>query len=307
MSPPDPSSCRDTQSFRYRLYPGILPFFASLLVASATLLASSPAAAQNRPLRTSDAEIVPAGTLRAEVGFDFLQDVSFPLSGLSGDQTSLGVLEMRMGLGRMVEVQLEGAVQHFLDVKKLGPSSVSLSLTSPSSTHDVGDFSVFTKIRILREKGPRPAVAFRFGFVIPDSNQARGIGTNTTDIYASLILQKHFGRLDLLGNIGLGILQAPKANFSQNDVLTYGAAFEYAFHPRFSLVGEVAGRQSTRRINMGLLGTESRSQGRFGVQVLAGGLHWDFAGIAGVTPRDPKAGFTFGISRDFHLFDYGKR
>src|SRR5437870_5121993 len=49
-----------------------------------------PAAAQTRPLRTTEAEVLPPGTLRAQVGFDFLQEVDFPLSGLTGDLTSVG-------------------------------------------------------------------------------------------------------------------------------------------------------------------------------------------------------------------------
>ncbi len=267
---------------------------------------SSSASAQNRPLRTADAEIVPPGTMRIQVGFDFLQDVDFPLSGLSGDLTSVGVIGVRMGLGKLVEVQLAGAVQHFLDVKKQGASFVPLDLTRPNSTHDTGDFSLSTKVRILAEKGKRPALAFRFGFKMPNSNQARGIGTNTTDLFADFIVQKHFGKLNLFGNAGLAILQSLNAKFSQNDVLTYGGAFLYPMHRRVNLVGEVAGRHSTRQITAALAGTESRSQARFGFQILAGGFQWDLAGIAGLTKKDARSGFTFGISRDFHLFDYGK-
>jgi hypothetical protein len=244
--------------------------------------------------------------MRIQVGFDFLQDVDFPLSGLSGDLTSVGVVGVRMGLGKLVEVQLAGAVQHFLDVKKQGASFVPLTLTGPSSTHDIGDFSLSTKVRILGEKGRRPALTFRPGFKMPNSNQARGIGTNTTDVFADLIVQKHFGKLNLFGGAGLAILQAPNATFSQNDVLTYGGAFLCRVHRRLNVVGEVAGRHSTRQISPALVGTESRSQARFGFQISAGGFQWDLAAIAGLTKNDAHSGFTFGISRDFHLFNYGK-
>ena len=116
--------------------------------------------------------------------------------------------------------------------------------------------------------------------------------------------QKHFGKLNVFGNLGIGILQAPTANFTQNDVLTYGGAFIYPLHERLNLVGEVAGQYSSRQITPGLIGTESRSQARLGLQIFAGGFQWDFAGIAGLTSRDPKTGFTFGISKDLRLFDY---
>jgi hypothetical protein len=288
------------------------------------LLVSLPLFSQQRPLRTSDADIVPPGTLRAQVGFDFLQDVDFPLSGLSGDQTSVGAISMRLGVGRIVEVQLEGAVRHFLAVKEQVGGFVKPVLSGPCSTtgtspvvsgrcstNDVGDFSLFTKIRIFVESSRRPALALRFGFQLPNSDQARGIGTNTTNVSADLILQKHFGKLNLWGNLGLAILQSPTAHFTQNDLLTYGAAFLFPVHSSRSfginLVGEVAGRHSTRAITPDLVGTESRGQGRFGFQISAGGFQWDVAGIAGLTKLDARTGFTFGVSRDIRLFRYGSK
>ena len=261
-----------------------------------------PAFAQDRPLVTPDAEVVPTGTLRAEAGFDFLQDVNFPASGLSGDLTSLGNIEMRMGVGRIVEVDLEGVVQNFLDVKKQVPSMIMLHLTGADSTHDVGDFALYTKILLVSEQKHRPAFAFRFGFQMPNSDQARGIGLNTTNVFASFIVQKHFGKLNTWGEAGIGILQSPLANFSQNDVLIYGGAFTYPLFERVSLAGEVNGRYNDRKIDTGLLGTESRSQARFGVQVFVGGFQWDVAGIAGLTRRDASTGFTLGVSRDIKLF-----
>lgn len=264
-----------------------------------------PTYAQQRPLQTVEAETLPPGTMRAMVGFDFLQDVTYPLSGLSGDQTSVGVIGVRMGVGKMVEIQLEGTVRHFLDVKSQVSGPVPPQLTGVSSTSDVGDFSLFTKIRIIRETEHRPALAFRFGYQMPNSNQVRGIGTNTSNLFASFILQKHFGRLNVFGNAGVAILQSPSQVFSQNDVLAYGLAFIYSAHPRVNVVGEVAGRYSTRNVDTSLFGTESRSQGRFGLQIFAGGFQWDFAGIAGLTRHSPTTGFTFGVSKDIRLFDYG--
>ncbi|HUJ39125.1 MAG TPA: transporter [Candidatus Acidoferrales bacterium] len=266
------------------------------------LLLCVPAFAQNRPLQTPDAETVPTGTLRAEAGFDFLQDVNFPASGLSGDLTSLGNVEMRMGVGRIVEVDLEGVIQNFLDVKKQSPSMIPLHLTGTDSTHDVGDFALYTKILLVSEQKHRPAFAFRFGFQMPNSNQARGIGLNTTNVFASFIAQKHFGKLNTWGEAGLGILQSPLANFSQNDVLIYGVAMAYPVSQRITLVGEISGRYNDRKVDAALLGTESRSQARFGVQVFAGGFQWDVAGVAGLTRRDPSTGFTLGVSRDIKLF-----
>jgi hypothetical protein len=291
---------------------------APFVVLSCFLLATV-ARGQERPLRTTEPDTVPAGTLRVEAGFDFLQGAKFPLSGLSGDLTSVGVLNLRMGVGKIVEVELEGTIQNFLTVKERGASFVPVlnlsgSCTAPEgggpvagscSTHDFGDFALSTKIHILSESDRRPSFAMRVGFIMPNSDQAKGIGPNSTDVFALLILGKHFGKLEVFGNAGLDIMSARTALFTQNDALLYGGAFRYSVHRRVRLVGEVAGRYSTQKINANLIGTESQSQARIGFQILAGGFQWDVAGIRGLNDHNPSSGFTFGVTKDIHLFDYG--
>ena len=262
--------------------------------------------AQDRPLQTADAEVVAPGSMRAEVGFDFLQDVTFPLSGLSGDLTNVSAVNIRTGIGKIVEIQVQGMIQEFLSIKQQGASFVTLDLPNSNSTHDIGDFSLWTKILILNEEGRRPAVAFRFGFEMPNSNQTKGIGNNATNIYSEAILERHFGKITAFGDLGIAILTSPNALYSQNDELMYGAAFRYMLNKRASLVGEVAGMYSPRKLTPALFGTESRGEGRLGVQIMAGGMIWDFAGIAGLTKNDPRTGFTFGVSKEIRLFDRTK-
>jgi hypothetical protein len=282
---------------------GIMP---ALLVAGALLGASVPLFAQDLPLQTPSAEVIAPGSVRTEVAFDFLQNVTFPLSGLSGDLTNIGDVTYRMGLGKIVEIQVQGMVQEFLSIKEQGASFVPLSLPHSNSTSDVGDFSLWTKILLFGEHGRRPAIATRFGFQMPNTNQARGIGNNAINIFSEVILERHFGRVDIFGDLGLAILTSPNAMYSQNDELLYGLAFSYPLNRRVSLLGEVAGRYSDRTITPALLGTESRGQARFGAQISAGGLVWNFAGIGGLTKNDPRTGFTFGVSKDFQLFDRTK-
>lgn len=273
------------------------------LAVFAMLAMSPPIFAQDRPLQSSDAEVIAPGSVRAQVGFDFLQDVTFPLSGLNGDLTNIGVVNLRAGLGKIVEIQVQGMIQEYLSIKNQGASFVALNLPGANSTHDVGDFSFWTKIQIVGEEGRRPAVAFRFGFEMPNSNETRGIGNNAINIFSEAILEKHFGKLVVFGDLGIAILTSPNALYSQNDELLYGLAFRYPLNHRANLVGEVAGRYTPRTLIPGLFGTESRGQGRLGVQITAGGLVWDFAGIAGISKNDPRTGFTFGVSKDFQLFD----
>jgi hypothetical protein len=287
---------RATNKFCVRLY---------ALIAIA-FFGTHSAGAQDRPLQTADAEVVAPGSMRAEEGFDFLQDVTFPLSGLSGDLTNVSTVNIRTGIGKIVEIQVQGMIQEFLSIKQQGASFVTLDLPNSNSTHDIGDFSIWTKILLLDEEGRRPAVAFRFGFEMPNSNQTKGLGNNATNIYSEAILERHFGRLTVFGDLGIAILTSPNALYSQNDELMYGAAFRYAFNKRASLVGEVAGMYTPRKLTPALFGTESRGEGRLGVQIMAGGMIWDFAGIAGLTKNDPRTGFTFGVSKEIRLFDRTK-
>lgn len=265
------------------------------------LLAARPARAQDQPLQTPDAQIVAPGVLRAQVGFDFLNGIQYPLTGLSGDLASMGVLNLRLGMGRRIEVQLQGTLQNYLQVDKEVPAPVTPTLRGPHSTNDYGNFSLWTKL-LVRGEHRAPGVGFRFGFEMPNAKQSHGIGNNSTNVYGSVILEKHFGNLAAWTNAGIGIMQASNTKFSQNDELIYGGALAYPLTARLSLVGEVAGRYSARSITPALYGTESRGEGRMGIVVSAWGFRWNAAAVAGVYPNDPSTGIVFGVSRDVRIF-----
>jgi hypothetical protein len=137
---------------------------------------------------------------------------------------------------------------------------------------------------------------------MPNSDQARGIGTNQINIFSKLIVQKRFGRksgktpmANIYGNLGLGIMSAPLASFTQNDVLLYGLAGIFRLNDRINLVTEVNGRHNTRSGDAPL-GTESVSNFRVGTQIRASGLRFDTAAIFGLTRFSPRTGVTFGVT-----------
>lgn len=270
------------------------------------LLAFPPAAAaQQRPLTTQDLTIVRPVEMLIQFGFEFLQDSRFPLAGLQGDLTRVGLLDVHLGVSRAAEIQIQGTIRDFLSVTEQTPAFITPQLSrGGTSTSDFGDFTIAAKFRLLPETHRRPALGVRFGFEMPTTNEARGIGLNTTNIFVTLLAQKHFGELNVFGNVGLGILQAPAGLFSQNDVLLYGLGASYPLHERLNLVGEVAGRKSTRRtpVTSPLVGTGSHAEARLGVQVFAGGFRWDLAGIAGLTGNDADSGFTVGVSKTIRLW-----
>ena len=259
------------------------------------------ARAQQRPLITEDVDIIPPGSLRVEAGVDFVQKARFPVSGLTGDLTRAGVIGISIGLAPNVEVQIEGVAQNFLGINTRGASAIPLNLAAnANSTNDVGDFTLWTKIKLRNETPHSPSVGFRFGVQLPNSNQARGIGLNQTNAYGQVLVGKKFGpdgRVNMFGNLGIGILTAPTAFFTQNDVLIYGVAGIVRLNRQFSLAGEVNGRTNTRP-GRGPLGTESQSEARLGMQVRASGLRFDFAGIKGLTSLSPRSGITVGVTYD---------
>jgi len=281
--------------------PSPTKLFRAFLIALAALLCHGLATAQQRPLITEDVDIIPPGTIRVQAGLDFLQDAKFPVSGLTGELTRVGVIGISIGVSPNVEFQIEGVAQDFLSINSRRPGAIALSLApGANSTNDVGDFTLWTKIKLRSETRRGPSIGFRVGVQLPNSNQSLGLGLNQTNAYGSILVGKKFGqngRLNTFGNIGIAILTAPTDLFTQNDVFTYGAAGIYRLNERFSLAGEVNGRANTRPGN-GPLGTESRSEARFGMQIRATGLRFDLAGIKGLNSFSPKSGVTVGVTYD---------
>jgi len=275
--------------------------FAALLVIFA---AATFAGAQQRPLITEDVDVVKPGIIRVETGFEFLQDIKFPLSGLRGDLTKVLDTRVSVGLSPMVEFQIEWTPQNLLSIKGHGPTPLDLKLgANPADTNDAGDITVWMKMKLRNETRIAPSLGFRFGVQLPNSNQARGIGSNTTNFYATINAGKKLagGRLNVFGNLGVGILEAPLSNFTQNDVLLYGLASIYRLSDRVNLVGEVNGQHSTRK--HAPLGTEDYSAARVGAQIRALGLRFNAAGVFGLSDRAPKTGLVIGVTYDWQAFE----
>jgi hypothetical protein len=272
-------------------------FLITILILGTSLSIS----AQQRPLITEDVDIIPPGTIRIEAGIDFLQGAKYTVSGLTGDLTRVGVIGFNVGLSPNVEFQIEGVAQNFLSINSRGPSAVPLSLDpGANSANDTGDFTLATKIKLRAETARGPSLGFRFGVQLPNSNQSRGIGLNQTNAFGSILVGKKFGRdgrLNTFGNLGLAILTAPTALFTQNDVITYGVAGIFRVNKQFSIAGEVNGRANTRPGD-GPLGTESQAEARLGMQIRASGLRFDFAGIKGLTNFTHNSGVTIGVTYD---------
>jgi hypothetical protein len=272
-----------------------------LFVIFTIALSTAAAQAQQRPLLTDDIDITAPGSIEVGAGVDFLQNAKFPISGITGDQSRVGDIRIKTGFAANVELQIEGTIQNFVAINSRGPSAIPLTV-SGNSTNDFDDFTVSAKIKLRNESKYLPALGFKFGFQMPNTDQARGIGTNQINIFSKIILQKKFGsfvnktpRFNVYGNVGLGILTAPLASFTQNDVFLYGLAGIYRINDRINVVSEVNGRLSTRS-GAAPLGTESVGQFRVGTQIKASGLRFDTAAVFGLTHYSPRTGVVFGVT-----------
>ena len=277
----------------------------SCLIALA--LCANPSWAQQRPLETQEPTILPPGTVSVQFGFDFLQDAKYPLSGLRGDLTSLGVIGLYTGLGEIVEFQMQGTVYNSLSINQRSATPLDLTLNSGgTATSDFGDLSLSTKILIVSEKKHFPALAFRPTVQLPNASAAKGLGLDSTQFYGTLLAGKHFGKLNAFANAGLGILSNPVEAGVQNDVMVYGLGGIYPVSPAVNIVSEVYGRWNTREQGAPL-GTESQSLFRLGVQISGLGFRWDIGGIAGLAEHSPHSGITFGVTKEFRAFRVGSK
>lgn len=254
--------------------------------------------AQQRPLKTDDAEILKTGQVRIELGVEFLQGQRYSLSGLRGDLTRLGVAGVHVGVGEYAEFQISGVVQDYLSISSRTEPVVPPSF-SGNATSDFGNIVLGTKLKLAGERGRRPAMAFKFAVELPNANQVKGLGTDETEFYASLLFKKRFGKSQLLADLGFAILGSPVAAARQADPLTYGAAAIVPVHRKLNLVAEVRGRQGPA----GRIGNENKSEARAGIQFWTGRIRWDLAGVAGLMRYDPKSGIIVGASYEFQAFN----
>src|SRR5436190_14596318 len=92
----------------------------------AGLLAGVPAAAQQRPLVTEDPEVVGAGMVLVEGGFDYGRDILYPASGLQGNLLRVPLIGLSIGLSSIAELQIDGGLYNKLSITHTGVGTAPL-------------------------------------------------------------------------------------------------------------------------------------------------------------------------------------
>jgi hypothetical protein len=268
-----------------------------------SLALAAPAAAQQRPLVTEDPETIGAGLILFEGGFDVQREIFYPVSGLQGDLLRVPTLGLSFGLSSIAELQIDGGLYSRLNVNErtAAPLSGMLDFTG-DSTSDFEDIVVATKIKVLSEKAGRPAIGLRFATKLPNASNENGLGLDTTDFYATVLVGKTVQSIRLVGNAGLGILGDPTRGDRQGDVLQYGFSVARALLQGVEVVGEINGRLQPMDDADAPPGTDSRAAMRFGARFTHGTVRFDAGAIVGMTSRDPSFGFTAGLTWVFRGF-----
>jgi hypothetical protein len=247
--------------------------------------------AQTLPTPTQDPEPIGAGKVAVGVGESFSRADVFPVSGLTGTLVQSGLLNVRVGISSIADVQLTGGVNNHLSITSRDSSAPDASLltVSGTTTNDVEDAVLGTRVRFLAETPDRPAVAAEFSVRLPNSKHPSGLGMDTMDFHLGFLGGKSNGAVRVVANLGWSILEDPVRIGIQNDVITYGGSVTLPVATNVAVVADLAGRWSSRH-GTPPVGTESRSLLRGSARYSSGAFHYDAGVLVGLTSFDPSWG-----------------
>ncbi len=274
-----------------------------LVLAFLVLTWPSLAAAQQRPLVTEDPETVGEGQVLVEGGIEYQRGAEFPASGLKGNLLRVPLVGVSVGVSSIAEIQVDGGLANHLSITERVPAPLtpSLDIADADSTSAAEDLVVGAKVRFVTETETRPGFGVRFATRIPFRAIESGLGTDTTEFYASVLAAKTVQSVRMVFNAGIGWLGDPSRVGSRSDVLTYGFSFARAATPSTEIVGELNGRANFSG-DVPPAGTESRSVLRLGGRYTYATVRADAALLLGITDSDPAFGFTAGITYVFNAF-----
>lgn len=248
-------------------------------------LAGAPAIAHRAGFQTGALEFPPAGHLVLSLGLEYLPDVRNELAGVRGELTRIPAMGLALGLSEHASFRVSWPMYNRLRVHHQDdPAPLGRALGDVST--DWGDVTVATLIGFQPASGLWPGYGLRFAAKLPNTNEKLGIGDNTTDVFASVLLaNRPVPRLSVFADLGLGILSERTAAFTQNDVFTYAALAEWRATGRVRLIAEITGRASTHTAGPG---TGSRGELRTGVEVGGGSLRGSALLLGGISGRESR-------------------
>lgn len=274
-----------------------------IAIGAAASLVAGPALAQQRPLVTEDPEPIGAGRVLIEGGLEVARGAEYPASGLEGKLFRAPMIGVSVGIGSIAELQMDIPLFDRLSITQRNAAPLSSLVTATGGqTSDTGDLVIGTKIRMIAEGVGHPALSVRFATKLPNASNESGLGLDTTDFYASLLVAKTVQSIRVVANGGFGILPDPVVGHRQNDVITYGLSLARAITNESEIVSEVNGRISTRSGGP-FPGTETRGLAAIGGRYTTGSIRFDGRIFIGLKDVDPRIGFGAGFTYVFNAFE----
>jgi len=256
--------------------------FATLAVPLSSGLLGVPASAQaRREAAVQPVSDVRRGDLLLGVGVGHGWDADFPLGALSGDLLSLGRVTLAYGLGDAALIEIQGDAWRILSIERRSEPAIELDPgVADGTTADAGDFEITVSFApIGRRRGLSGGGLVRVR--LPNSDERKGIGTNTTDVTLGALASWGASRWRVSGVLGVGILEAPLEGFEQNDVLEYAMDAELTVGSDVRVAAGVDGRANTR--DLVPLGTENLARVRLGAEWRPHAWGWDLGVARGIT------------------------
>lgn len=274
----------------------------TILALAIAALASTPAAAQQRPLQTEDPETIGAGRALVEAGIDYQRDAFLPVSGLRGNHFTMPAFGLSLGVSSIAEIQLDWGIYQKLNITEqvAGAPLSNLLQIDGTSTDDFGDIHIGAKVRLLSETARRPAIGSWFRTRLPNAGNESGLGKDVQDFSSALTIGKTIQSVRVVTNIGFVMIGRPTEAVAQDDLLIYSLSVARAVSQHAELVGEFAGRANFADIVTP--GAEDRGLLRFGARYTRSGVRLDAGLMLGLTSRDPGFGLTGGLTWVFDAF-----
>jgi hypothetical protein len=270
-----------------------MPYRITLLVLALTVAGPSVARAQQRPLATQDPEAIGAGRVLLEGGIETGRDVNYPVSGLTGDRVSIPI-GVSFGLGPSAELQIDAGYQ-WLDSLTRVAAPLSDAVRPGPRTSDVIDAVVATKLKILSENARRPAVGIWLATQLPNASNESGLGLDTMNFYATLLVGRTVRSTRVVGNAGIAVLGDVLQGTVQQDAFIGSVSVARALSPVWDVVGELAG-QKVLSAHVAPVGGEPRGRLRGAVRYTHNQWRLDGGLVLGLTPRDPDIGVSLGLT-----------
>jgi len=257
------------------------------------IVGAGHAGAQQRPLLTQDPEVIGAGRLLVESGVETGTNIWYPVSGLTGDRVAVPI-GVSLGLGTVTELQIDGGYQ-WLAIDRRDFAPFDFRVRPGARASDVIDITLAMKVRMLGEGARRPAIGVRFATELPNASNESGLGLDTMNFIATILVGKTVGAVRVVGNAGVALLSDVLQGSVQEDAFVGGVSAAYALRPSVDLVGELSGRQ-VLFADRPPIGAEPRGQLRAAIRYTRGAWRGDAGLILGTTRQDPDIGLTVGLT-----------